>query len=89
MAKNYVAKITGKHPKWKFNRDFVYSGFLKYPVKGKVWTPEKEFLELEDGLYEVATGLNNKYKDYIVVRNGELKEISFDEAMKIAEEMGE
>lgn len=56
--KTWVAKITGKHPQYKFNRTFVEAtdGNMMYKV-----------FHLEDGVYDVCDGGTRKY---ISVVNG-------------------
>nr|WP_150959376.1 hypothetical protein [Aneurinibacillus sp. XH2] len=66
--KSWVAEITGKHPKFKFNREFleVYNEISSL-FGGKEWKL------LEGKVYEVCDG-GNRY--FAKVENGEVIEIN-------------
>lgn len=66
--KSWVAEITGKHPKFKFNREFleVYNEISSL-FGGKEWKL------LEGKVYEVCDG---GYRRFVKVESGEVAEIS-------------
>jgi len=68
----YVAKIIGTHPRWGFNREFLKDVDPRNPKFP------------EDGLYEVQT----RARKYYLVENGNVREISKDEAKELAKKMG-
>lgn len=67
---SWIAKITGKHPQYKYNREFLN------PVEDG-WT--EKIWELVDGLFQVCDGGNRKF---IKVENDQLIEISEQELLK-------
>jgi len=70
----YVARILGTDPTYVFRREFLRG------VDPDEWDPSTA----EDGLYEVKT---RKERKYYLVQGGQVKEVDFEEAKKIAEEL--
>lgn len=66
--KSWVAEITGTHPKWKLNREFV-SAVEENEWSGKVF-------ELENGIYEVCDAGD---REFVKVENGELEYLEYAE----------
>lgn len=64
--KSWVAEITGTHPKWKLNREFVEA------VEEDSWTGK--VFELKSGIYEVC---NAGDREFIKVKNGEVEYIEY------------
>jgi len=84
MAKNYIAKIEGEDSKWGFKRSFIWSGELRYDGNGELTVFKGDAINLEelpDGVYEIGNGWGNKYKDYVVVENGVVKDLNKEEAL--------
>ncbi|MDW0113750.1 hypothetical protein QT711_11180 [Sporosarcina saromensis] len=63
--KTWVAEITGTHPKFKYNREFIEAW--------DEWTGAKEFKLYNGKVYEVCNGGN---RSYVKVENGEVEEIT-------------
>ena len=84
-GKEWVAKITGKHPQYKFEREFLTADDREWSSTGKTgWT----YYEIEDGeIYEVNEPWHGRY--FIVVENGEIKEIHTEEVLRMVEAMEE
>lgn len=68
--KSWVAEITGTHPRWKLNREFI-------DADNESWL-EKTFT-LTEGIYEVC---NAGDRDFIKVVNGEIEYIEYSEVME-------
>lgn len=68
--KSWVAKITGTHPKWKLDREFVEA------VEENDWTGK--VFELAEGVYEVC---NAGDRDFIRVADGEVEYIEYEEVI--------
>lgn len=66
--KSWVAKIEGEDAKWGFERKFIDA------VDYGVWT-------LSDGVYNIKDASKND-QEYIVVSNGEIKEIEKEEVLE-------
>lgn len=66
--KSWVAEITGTHPKWKLNREFV-SAVEENEWSGKVF-------ELENGIYEVCDAGD---REFVKVENGEIEYLEYAE----------
>jgi len=66
--KSWVAKITGTHPKWKLNREFV-NPVTENEYAGKTF-------ELENGIYEVCDAGD---REFIRVVNGEVEYMEYTE----------
>lgn len=66
--KSWVAEITGTHPKWKLNREFV-SAVEESEWSGKVF-------ELENGIYEVCDAGD---REFVKVENGEIEYLEYAE----------
>lgn len=71
-SKSWVAKIVGEDAKWGLKREFINQDNSTY--------------ELEDGVYNYRNGENGKIA-FIVVENGEAKEIEKDEALSEIERL--
>lgn len=84
-GKEWVAKITGKHPQYKFEREFLTADDREWSSTGKTgWT----YYEIEDGeIYEVNEPWHGRY--FIKIENGEMKEITKEEVLKAVEKMEE
>lgn len=84
-GKEWVAKITGKHPQYKFEREFLTADDREWSSTGKTgWT----YYEVEEGeIYEVNEPWHGRY--FIVVENGEIKEIHTEEVLRMVEAMEE
>lgn len=68
--KSWIAEITGTHPKWKLNREFIN------PVDENMM--EKKF-ELENGkIYEVC---NAGDRDFVEVIDGDVYYIDYSDVM--------
>lgn len=67
--KSWVAKITGTHPKWKLNREFVDA------VEENMM---EKFFELKVGIYEVC---NAGDREFIKVGNGEIEYIEYTDVV--------
>ena len=75
--KSYLAKIKGTHPKWKLDREFLKADDSHRSYSGKTgW----DAYYVGDGLYEKQSGGR---REYIVVRNGEVEIIEFDEVLSL------
>lgn len=68
--KSWVAEITGTHPRWKFNREFIVAD-------NETWM-EKTFT-LTDGIYEVCDAGD---RDFIEVVNGQVNYIDYTDVME-------
>jgi len=68
--KSWVAEITGTHPRWKLNREFV-------EADNETWM-EKTFT-LTDGIYEVC---NAGDREFIEVVNGQVNYIGYNDVME-------
>ena len=66
--KSWIAEITGSHPRWKFNREFV-SAVEENEWSGKVF-------ELENGIYEVCDAGD---REFVKVENGEIEYLEYAE----------
>jgi len=74
-GKTWMAKITGKHPKFNFNREFVKPTEKRHSSTGK--TGVDIFTLENDGYYELEEAW--KGRQYFRFENGEIKEISKEE----------
>lgn len=70
--KSWVAEITGTHPKWKLNREFV-NAVEENEWSGKVY-------ELNNGIYEVCDAGD---REFIQVVNGEVEYLEYNEVTAI------
>lgn len=73
--KYWIAKVTGTHPQYKMDRQFLNEN---YTEEGQ------RVFKLEDGLY------NGKFSNsphYFLVENGEATRVEYDQALEIAEAM--
>lgn len=82
-GREWVAEITGRHPKYGFAREFL-------PVLARDWSSSGRtgvtVFALDDGkIYEV----NAPYKGrcFIRIENGEAKEVSVQEVMKYLDDL--
>lgn len=66
--KSWVAEITGTHPKWKLNREFVNA------VEENEWSGK--VFELNNGIYEVCDAGD---REFIKVENGEIEYLEYAE----------
>jgi hypothetical protein len=80
MAKNYIARIAGVDEKYGLKRDFLP---FEVPQNLKAYDYQAfiSSIAVEDGLYELGTGYNNKYKDIVKVENGIVSSSSKNEAL--------
>lgn len=70
--KSWVAKITGTHPRWILNREFV-DAVEKNDWSGKVFV-------LSDGIYEVC---NAGDREFIKVKNGEVEYLDYADVVAV------
>ena len=76
-GKEWVAEITGRHPKYKFNREFLNPVERKWSSSGKTGTTS---YELEPGkIYEVNEPWRGRR--FVEVQNGEIVVISAEEVL--------
>lgn len=76
-GKEWVARIVGRHPKWKFEREFVSPTARKWSGSGKTGTTT---FELEEGaIYEVNEPWRGRC--FVEVRNGGVYEIGAAEVL--------
>jgi len=82
-GKEWVAKIIGKDPRYKFAREFQSIEEKEWSSTGKTgWS----YFEVEEGqIYEVNEPWHGRY--FIKIENGEMKEITKEEVTKRIEEM--
>ncbi|MBN6205043.1 hypothetical protein JYK21_01150 [Ralstonia pickettii] len=64
--KSWVAEITGSHPKWKLNREFV-SAVEENEWSGKIF-------ELNNGIYEVCDAGD---REFIKIETGEIEYLEY------------
>lgn len=69
--KSWVAKITGTHPRWKFDREFV---------KEDDYNMSEKYFTLNNGIYNVCDAGE---KSFIKVENGKIVEIEEFEAKEM------
>lgn len=69
--KSWVAKITGTHPRFKFNREFV---------KEDDYNMSEKYFTLDNGIYNVCDAGE---KTFIQVENGSIVEIEEYEAKEM------
>jgi hypothetical protein len=76
-GKEWVARIVGQHPKWKFEREFLSPVATNWSSSGRTGTTVFEMVE--GGIYEV----NEPWKGrrFVTVRNGEIVEIDVAEVL--------
>lgn len=67
--KSWVAEITGTHPKWKLNREFI-------EADNETWL-EKTYT-LTDGIYEVCDAGD---REFIEVINGQVNYIGYSDVV--------
>lgn len=80
-GKEWVAEITGRHPKWNFERKFLNAVARNWSSSGKTGTTS--FLLQEGKVYEVNEPWKGRY--FITVQNGEVVDVDVDYvATKIA-----
>ena len=82
-GKEWVAEITGRHPKFGLNREFQKVVARNWSSTGRTGSTA---FEIEEGkLYEI----NEPYKGrrFVTVREGQIQEISAEEAMRIVDEL--
>lgn len=77
--KSYVAKINGKHPKYKLDRKFLKADERERSYSGK--TGYDVFYITENGIYEKVSNGN---REYFVVRNGEKTTVDYETVLKMA-----
>ena len=73
--KYWIAKVTGTHPQYKMDREFLTEN---YEEDGQ------RVFELTDGLYH---GKFSNSPHYFVVENGDARRVEMDEALEMAAEM--
>jgi hypothetical protein len=66
----YVARITGRHPKYKFAREFVPAAEKNRSWSGKNGT--NTYYITENGIYEKAYGSD---REYFLIQNGVARQI--------------
>lgn len=76
--KSYVARITGKHPKYKLDRQFLKADKHERSYSGK--TGYDFFYISENGVYEKVSNGN---REYFVVRNGEKTTVDYETVLKM------
>lgn len=82
-GKEWVAEITGRHPKFGLNREFLKVVARNWSSTGRTGTTSFEVEELK--LYEV----NEPYKGrrFVTVQEGQIREVSPEEAMSIVDKL--
>lgn len=80
-GKEWVAKITGKHPQYKFEREFLTADDREWSRTGKTgWT----YYEVEEGeIYEVNEPWHGRY--FVTIENGETREIHAEDVLRMIE----
>lgn len=80
-GKEWIAEITGRHPRFNFERKFLNAVARNWSSSGKTGTTS--FLLKEGKIYEVNEPWKGRY--FITVQNGEVVDIDVDYvATKIA-----
>lgn len=82
-GREWVAEITGRHPKYGLARNFLPVVARNWSTTGKTGSTA---FELEEGkLYEV----NAPYKgrSFVKVEDGQIREVSAEEAMRYVDEL--
>lgn len=82
-GKEWVAEITGRHPKYKFNREFLTPIEKNWSSSGKTGSTRYELVEGK--VYEVNEPWHGRY--FLTVENGEAKKISAEEVLRRIEEV--
>lgn len=84
-GKEWIARIAGKHPQYKFEREFLSPVDREWSSTGKTgWT----YYEVEEGkIYEVNEPWHGRY--FIKIENGEMKEMHTEEVLKAIEKKEE
>lgn len=76
-GKEWVAEITGRHPKYKFNREFLSPVERNWSGSGKTGSTS---FELEAGkIYEVNEPWRGRR--FVAVRNGEVVTLTAEEVL--------
>ena len=80
-GKNWIAKITGSHPKWGLKRDFVESSVVG------CWA----YYQLTDGIYEISEprSLGKTYRHFLRITGEDQVGLTSDETMAAIREMEE
>ena len=80
-GKEWVAEITGRHPKFKFEREFLIPVERRWSSSGKTG---RTLFELEEGrIYEVNEPWKGRY--FVTVVSGEIVQVEIEEVLaKIA-----
>lgn len=80
-GKEWVAEITGRHPKYNFNREFLRPVERRWSSSGKTG---RTLFELEEGkVYEVNEPWRGRY--FVTVVSGEIVQVEVEEVLaKIA-----
>lgn len=73
----WVAEIVGTHPKFKLERRFLKEDYIE--------DNSRVFL-LYDGIYDIK--YSNKGRMFVKVENGNIEDISYDEVIQLATDMG-
>ena len=73
-GREWVAEIVGRHPKWKFDRNFLNATARNWSSSGK--TGQTSFVLEEGKVYEVNEPWEGRY--FITVQNGEIVDIDAD-----------
>ncbi len=85
MAKNYIAKISGKDERYGLKRDFLgveVPAGRNFAAMRNVGVSELfSSLSFDEGVYEVGEGYNNKYKTLILYKGGETSVLSKNEVL--------
>ncbi len=74
----YLAKVVGRHPKYKLDRQFLKADEKERSYSGK--TGYDFYYIEENGIYEKKSGDN---REYFVVENGEKKVVEYEEVLKL------
>lgn len=78
-GKEWVARITGLHPKYNFNREFLNPIERKWSSSGKTGTT---YFRLKEGeIYEINEPWKGRY--FVKVENGEVVIITADDVLNI------
>ena len=78
-GKEWVAKIVGKDPKYKFKREFLQVHERKWSRSGR--TGSTAYMVQEGTLYEVNEPWGGRC--YIVVKDGEIHELEISQVLEI------
>jgi hypothetical protein len=82
----WVAQITGTHPKFKLEREFLEATSVKRHHFNRPRTLVDITYDLSDGLYEMS---ESGERSFVLVLNDEEHKISPDDAVAIAQQLDE